>query len=412
MIEAKMMDHLFRHQYGRMVSILTRIFGLDQLEIIEDAVQDTFVSALRTWRNQIPENPEAWLTKAAKNRAIDLFRKIKAEHNRALKLDSGPATMALNDLFLNHEIEDSQLRMIFTACHPDINVKDQIAFALKTISGFSTKEIASALLVKEETIRKRLLRSRKQIQELSLSFEIPSGKELPKRLDVVLEVVYLIFNEGFHSNRKDMLIRHDLCGEAIRLCQLLLKQDYLRHDAVYALLALLCFHASRLESKVNDQGDIIDLKNQDRTKWNTELIALANTAMNRAVINNNFSTYHYEAAIAAEHLKVKTFEATNWNKILMWYEKLYEILPSAFNLLNTAIVLLQLNKLNTASKILKDLNPSDLEQRAYLYYGAYSEYFKLTNQNTKAVSCLDKALMLVNNEAEKTYLQSKRANFF
>lgn len=408
MIEEKMMDHLFRHQYGRMVSILTRIFGLDQLEIIEDAVQDTFVSALRTWRNQIPENPEAWLTKAAKNRAIDIFRKIKAEHNRALKLESGPATMALNDLFLDHEIEDSQLRMIFTACHPNINPEDQIAFALKTISGFSTKEIASALLVKEETVRKRLMRSRKLIQEQGLSFEIPNGKELPRRLDIVLEVVYLIFNEGFHSNRKDILIRHDLCGEAIRLCRLLLKQDYLRQDVVYALLALLCFHASRLDSKVNEQGDIIDLKNQDRTNWNAGLIALANTAMNRAVLNDNFSTYHYEAAIAAEHLKAKTFEVTNWEKILMWYEKLYEIQPSAFNLLNSAIVRLQLKDFDSVHEVLKGLNPNDLEQRAYLYYGTYSEYYKLTNQNIEAIKCIDKALALVINDAEKAYFEKKK----
>ncbi len=190
------LDHLFRHQYGKMVSILTRIFGLANLEIIEDAVQDTFIKAMVAWRNGMPENPEAWLTKAAKNRTIDLFRKLSADKKRLPKITSGPSAIALNDLFLDTEIEDSQLRMIFTACHPILNPKDQLSFALKTVSGFSAKEIASALLLKEETVKKRLMRARKSIAEQNVSFQIPQGKDLPERLSRVLEVLYLIFNEG------------------------------------------------------------------------------------------------------------------------------------------------------------------------------------------------------------------------
>ena len=153
MTHQKIVDHLFRHQYGKMVSILTRIFGLSNIEIIEDAVQDTFTKAILKWRNQVPPNPEAWLTKAARNRAIDLLRQIKAEQTRFTKINSGASAIYLNDLFLDHEIEDSQLRMIFVACHPQLDSKEQIAFALKTISGFSTMEIAAALLTKEETIK-------------------------------------------------------------------------------------------------------------------------------------------------------------------------------------------------------------------------------------------------------------------
>ena len=226
------MDHLFRHHYGKMVSVLTRIFGLSNLEIVEDAVQDTFIKALTAWRINPPENPEAWLTKAAKNRVIDIFRKLNAEQKRIPKLENGPASLAINELFLDDEIEDSQLRMIFTACHPVLNSKDQIAFALKTISGFSTKEIASALLLKEETIKKRLMRARKSIAEKELSFEIPQGKELPKRLNRVIESLYLTFNEGFHSNKKDLLVRKELCGEAMRLCKLLKKNEYTKTNTV------------------------------------------------------------------------------------------------------------------------------------------------------------------------------------
>lgn len=208
------MDHLFRHHYGKMVSVLTRIFGLAHLETIEDAIQDTFIKALSAWRKQQPEYPEAWLTQAAKNRVLDIFRKLKSEKQRAHSFSSGMEARAINELFLDTEIKDSQLRMIFTACHPSLAPSEQIAFSLKTISGFSTREIASALLTKEETVKKRLSRARKTIKSRELSFEIPSGKELPKRTSSVLEVLYLIFNEGFHSNRTDILIRKELCSES------------------------------------------------------------------------------------------------------------------------------------------------------------------------------------------------------
>ncbi|MEE9408474.1 MAG: sigma-70 family RNA polymerase sigma factor [Polaribacter sp.] len=188
-METKLIDHLFRHHSGKMVSVLTRIFGLSNLEIIEDAVQDTFLKASITWRKQQPENPEAWLTKAAKNRVVDIFRKLKSEQKHFPEIKAGMSSIAINELFLDTEIEDAQLRMIFTACHPKLNAKDQIVFALKTISGFSTKEIASALLSKEETIKKRLLRARKTIKGRNLEFKIPIGIELSERIENVLKVI-------------------------------------------------------------------------------------------------------------------------------------------------------------------------------------------------------------------------------
>lgn len=406
--EAKLIDHLFRHQHGKMVSILTRIFGLSHLETIEDAVQDTFAQAILTWRNQIPDNPEAWLTKAAKNRAIDLLRKIKADHNRIDRLGGGPSAIAFDNLFLEHEIEDSQLRMIFTACHPSLNPKDQIAFALKTIAGFSTREIASALLLKEATIKKRLTRARQAIAERSISFTLPDKNRLPKRLERALEVIYLIFNEGFHSNRKDLLIRQDLCGEAIRLCKMILKKDRLRSGDVYALFALMCFHAARLESRTEERKEIIDLKRQDRSKWYGPLILLGHQAMEKAVETQEFSTYHYEAAIAAEHLKAKTFESTDWNKILKWSESLHEIQPTPLTATNMAFVLLQLGQSEEAFRVLKSVNPGKLEQREYLYYGTMAEYYARIGSPKDAVAYLDKAVALVNNESEKRFLMRKR----
>lgn len=409
MSKDKLIDHLFRHQYGKMVSILTRLFGLEHLEIIEDAVQDTFIKAMQTWRSELPENPEGWLTQAAKNRAIDLFRKLTAEKKRVPNIISGPASMTISELFLDTEIEDSQLRMIFTACHPKLNPKDQIAFALKTISGFSSKEIAAALLQNPETVKKRLSRARKFIKTQKLSFQIPNAKELPERLNRVLEILYLIFNEGFHSNKKEVLVRKELCGEAIRLCQMLLKNNYTRQPSSYALFALMCFQSARLDSKLNELEEIIDLKNQDRSKWHFPLIQLGHHAMQKAVETKNYSAYHFEAAIVAEHLNAPSFEQTNWTKILFWYQKLYELQANPILLLNMAIVKLQLNDFEGTQQLLDSIELKKLEQRTYLYYGAYAEYYSQKGEFAKAVANIDKALKLVHNDVEKQYLFKKKA---
>ena len=403
-----LINHLFRHQYGKMVSVLTRLFGLSYLETIEDAVQDTFVKAMLKWRVQIPDHPEAWLIKAAKNRAIDLLRKIKADDNRLLKLESGPSVIAINDLFLSHEIEDSELRMIFTACHPILNPKDQIAFALKTIAGFSNKEVAAALLLKEETVKKRLTRARKTIKDSSISFSIPSKKDMKFRLDRVHEVLYLIFNEGFHSTKAEMLIRKELCGEAIRLCKMILKKEHLRTGTGYALFALFCFHSARIETKLMDDETLIDLKKQDRSKWHFPLIYLGNDAMSKSMDYDDVSTYHLEAAIAAEHLKAKSFEATDWNKILSIYQVIYETQTTPFAAMNIAIVLLQLNREEEALAMLDTINPQKLEKRAYLYYGIKAEYYILKKEVRLAVECIDIALTQVSNRSEKKYLEEKK----
>lgn len=404
-----MIDHLFRHQYGKMVSILTRIFGLQHLEMIEDAVQDTFIRAMMSWRTQIPDNPEAWLTQAAKNRILDLLRKLNADQKRELKIANGSSSLAINELFLEHEIGDSQLRMIFTACNPVLNPKDQIAFSLKTISGFSSQEIAASLLLKEETVKKRLIRARKAIKQANLSFEIPMGQELSRRLIRVLEVIYLIFNEGFHSNKKNILIREDLCGEALRLCKLVRQNPNTATPDAHALFALLCFHSARLKSKVNEQQEIISLRLQDRSTWYRPLILLGHSAMNQAVETDTFSVYHYEAAIASEHLKAKTYEDTNWDQILIWYEQLQKISPSVFTQLNIAAIHIQRESFQQAEDYLKSIDPQKLEQRSYLYFATHADLLKNQGDFEGARKELDHAIDLCSNEVEKQYLLKKRS---
>lgn len=407
MSDQRIVDHLFRHHYGKMVAILTRFFGLAHIETIEDAVQDTFIKATLQWRKQLPDNPEAWLTRVAKNRTIDLLRSIQAEKHRIEKHYSGPSSIPFNELFLDHEIADSQLRMIFVACHPNLKPQEQIAFALKTISGFSTREIAAALLTKEDTITKRLQRARKTIIKNNVQFVFPDRKHLQHRLDRVMKVVYLTFNEGFHSANTDVLVREDLCGEAIRLCKLLIQREEFRSGSLYALFALLCFHAARLKSKTDHQNEIVDIREQDRSLWHYPMIEMANRAMYKTQDYDDVSIYHYEAAIAFEHVRAKTFDATNWANILTWYSKLYELQPSSFALLNMAIVHLQMNALNEAKEILDDLESDALGQRKYLYWGSLAEYFVKRGDNILAKSYFEQAIEATSNGLERRYLQKK-----
>jgi RNA polymerase sigma-70 factor (ECF subfamily) len=391
-----------------MVAILCRVFGLEHLETIEDAVQDTFIRAMTAWRQGLPANPEAWLTKAAKNRVIDLFRTINSERDRYTQL-SGPEAIVVDQLFLDHEIADSQLRMIFTACHPALDPRDQIAFALKAIGGFSGKEIASALLLKEETVKKRLSRARKAIAAKAISFEIPLGDQLNLRMVRVLEVIYLLFNEGFHSAKKEIVVRKELCGEALRLCKMLIDNPATSHPDAQALCALLCFHSSRLDSKINDANEIMDLRLQDRSKWYFPLIAAGNELMHRATAQqSSFSIYHYEAAIASEHLQARRFEETNWKQILYWYQQLETLAPSPFNLLNMAVVSIQQGDFPAAKKLLESIHQEALEQRGYLYFGCWAEYYKQTGNTSEATLHYDKSISLVTNEVEKQYLIKKR----
>lgn len=407
-MDTRIVDHLFRHQYGKMVAILTSFFGLEQLEMVEDAVQDTFVKATLQWRETLPENPEAWLLKAAKNRAIDLIRKIRAERNRYTKIASGSAAIQINEIFLDHEIEDSQLRMIFVACHPALSPEEQLAFALKTISGFSMQEIASALLLKEATIKKRLVRARKAMVEKQIKLSYPDPQEIDQRMAGVLQTIYLIFTEGFHSAKKDQLISKDLCGEALRLCRLLLKKENFRSGSVYALFALICFHTSRLESKISADNELVDLEHQDRSKWYLPLIILGNDALLKATEYSDRSAYHYEAAIAAEHVQAIRFENTDWNRILELYEQLYARQPTDSTLLSMATIHLQLGQLEKAKDLLDTISQSKLARRNYLLKGCYAEYYYRSGNRSLAITAMNNAIALCTNELEKRYLEKKK----
>jgi len=275
----KVVEHLFRREAGRITSVLTRIFGIENIELAEDVVQDTLLKALQQWPyNGIPDNPSAWLFRSAKNKAVDILRHNKLNQKYSAELAECINSEwifggKINEFFSENEIKDDQLRMIFTCCHPELPAESQIALALKNLCGFSISEIAKAFLTNEATITKRLSRAKDKIRESVIKFEIPAGPELDVRLKNVLSTLYLLFNEGYNSSKQDILIREDLIDEAIRLAEILIEHPLTEKPEVSALLALMYLHYARTPARIDDRGNILLLKDQDRNLWNRKLIA-------------------------------------------------------------------------------------------------------------------------------------------
>jgi RNA polymerase sigma factor (sigma-70 family) len=403
-------DHLFRQESGKMVAILAKLLGLQNLEAAQDIAQDTLLQAMSSWRYAgIPANPPAWLMKVAKNKAIDFLRKekrlqaITPSYARLLQSEY-TLTATVNNLFLENEIEDSQLRMIFACCHPAIPVESQIALTLKTLCGLSNTEIAKAFLTTEETVAKRIYRAKEKIKSSGIALEVPVGDKMALRIDAVLKSVYLLFNEGYNSSHPDQLIREDLCSEAIRLCHLLTGQKSTNHPRVKALLSLLCFQASRLGARLDDKGNIIVLKYQDRNKWYRPLIQKGFDYLDAAAEPFEESPYHLEAAIASLHAAAPSFEKTDWKTIYNLYELLYKMQPNAVVALNKAIASAYAVSIVNALKELQQIK--GLEHH-HLYYASIGEmYFDLENRGT-AKDFFNKALLLTSSAVEKKLLQQK-----
>lgn len=409
----KLADHLFRHESGKMVAVLTRIFGLTNIEMAEDIVQDAFMQALKEWSFKMPPNPSAWLMAVAKNKAIDIIRRERYKENYAKESAAEMQTEynsvpIIENLFMKNEIKDSQLRMIFACCHPALSYADQIAFTLKICSGFSIDEIAAALLTNKETIKKRIHRARKLIAEKNLKFDIPLGNDLKKRLDTVLHSIYLLFNEGYNSSNKSDLIRKDLCEEAIRLALMLTENEFISQPKCYALVALMTLLASRFESRLDENEEIILLEEQDRSKWSADLIQLGLRYLNQSSDGNEVSDYHIEAAIVAEHSIAKNFSETNWERILYLYDILKEINPSPVVLLNRAIVI---GKIYGANQAIEEINfIHDIEKLAssnHLFSAVIGEMHKQNNNIPEAVKYFETALTLTNSNTEKKLIQKK-----
>ena len=408
----QLVDHLFRHESGKMVAVLCRLLGFDNLETAQDIVQDSLLQAMNRWRfGSIPDNPSAWLYRVAKNRAIDYlrrekkFRQIAPQYAYLLQSEYSLSSTVTN-LFAENEIEDSQLRMMFACCHSSIAEESQVAIVLKTLCGLSTTEISKAFISTDETISKRIYRAREKIKTELITLEVPGSHELPVRLDAVLKSLYLMFNEGYNSSHPDQFIRKDLCEEAIRLCFLLTQNNLTRFPRTYALLALMHFQASRLNARMDTKGKIILLKYQDRSNWNHAMIQKGFELLELAAEPFETSTYHFEAAIASLHAAAPSIELTDWKSIYHLYERLYQFHPNPVIALNKAIASAYAISKENAMVELKQVK--GLENH-HLYYASLGEICFELLQMSEARTYFEQALQYTASHSEQQLLREKIA---
>lgn len=408
-------DHLFRHESGKLVAVLTKIFGPQNLELAEDVVQDTLIKALEHWKfHGVPQNPSAWLFTAARNKALDVVRREKYHREFAtdvkLLLQSEQAAQLVFDQWMNSTpIEDEQLRMMFVCCHPSLPEEAQVALILKTLCGFSVAEIAHAFVTNEETISKRLYRARQQFREEHIAFELPGANALRERLSNVSTAIYLLFNEGYNSTEHDSLIREDLVEESLRLAKMLVDHPLTSVSETNALLALFCFQAARLYTRVDKAGQLVQLRDQDRTQWNQSLIGRGIYYMQRAYAARELSTYFAEAAIAHEHCVAKNYESTNWERIVQWYDWLYQAKPDPVIALNRAIAFAEVHGAEEALHELAALENNTTLEKYYLYYATKAELYLRLGNKIQARENFEAAIELTNSAIEKISLHRRLA---
>lgn len=335
----ELLPHLFRQEYAKMTAVLCRHFGLKHIEIAEDLASDTFLKAAENWAlNGIPENPEAWLYTVAKNKARDYFKHVtvfEKQVQNAIKPDEARDEYDIE--FSIKNISDSQLAMIFAVCNPANSAEAQICLALQVLCGFSIEEIAHAFLSKPETIKKRLYRARSNLRNDRFRIEALSESQIKARLHPVLKTLYLLFNEGYFSGTHNRLIRQELCSEALRLALVLTGNRHTNTPQTNALLALMCFQASRLDARTNAQGETVLFEEQDRTLWDKTLIEKGHYYLVEACQGNEVSKYHLEAGIAYWH--TTPADQNKWQHILELYDQLIRIEYSPVTALNRVFAL-------------------------------------------------------------------------
>ena len=410
---ARLTEHLFREQAGKLVSVLTGIFGIERLQLAEDVVQEAMVRALRTWPYRgIPENPAGWLIQTAKNLALDVIRREKTFEAKQPQivawLEQWPneSATAESPRFEN-ELRDGRLRLMFACCHPLLAQEAQSALALKTLCGFGTEEIAKAFLTTEAAVAKRLTRARQRIRELAIPFAIPAGEELGRRLEGVLQVIYLLFNEGYKASRGDHLIREDLCREAIRLGALLAEHPAGDQPQTHALLALMLLNAARLPERTDAEGNILRLEEQNRTKWNREMVGRGMFHLHNSAHGNHVSAYHLQAAIAACHCAATDYESTDWPRIVLLYDRLLEIDPSPVVALNRAVAVAKAHGPEAGIEAVKNIRDANHLQSYHLLHAVLGDFEKELGHFAAAAGHFKRALKLTGLTSEQDFLLTR-----
>lgn len=372
----ELVANLFRHEAGRLVAGLGRLFGPGNVDLAEDVVQDTLAAALEAWRYQVPDNPSAWLTRAARNRAIDVLRR-RSTHRRfaeehAVDLSSGwTASFTISEAQAERTADENQLRMMLTLCHPELNGDTHVALVLKYLCGFSAKELADAFLSTEETTNKRLARGKAKLRGLGSLVPVDELTDATGSAQAsLLRALYLLFNEGYHGNNPSSPIRITLCEEAMRLVAMLIRAARGPVPAAHALAALMHFHFARINGRLDAEGVYVSLEDQDRSLWDAGLIAAGIKHLNQSAEGEALSAYHLEAGIACQHCLGSSVAATDWGQILSLYELLSQIQPSPLIALNVAMVRAMLGESETALSAVAALADEPALQRSPFFWAA------------------------------------------
>ena len=406
-------EHLFRREAGRMVAVLARIFGVHNIALAEDVVQDAFCRALEVWKFRgIPENPSAWLMATAKNRALDILRRERTartyEPELARWLESEwTLAPAVAEQFGANEIKDDQLRMMFSCCHPKLAEEAQVALILNVLCGFSMAEIASAFVCSNAAIEKRISRAKKVLAGSKNLFEFHAANDFAARLSAVQRALYLLFNEGYHSASAVSAVRADLCHEAMRLAGLLLEHPVAATPATHALLALMCLNLARLPSRFDESGDLQSLSEQNRSGWDRKLIAEGQLLLDRSATGKELSQYHVEAAIAAVHSNAAKVEDTDWAAIVSLYDTLMTIRPSPVVALNRAIAVAQLQGPERGLEEIREIADSERFESYPFYAAALGELELRSGRRELARTHFEEALRLSRNSAERRFFERR-----
>jgi RNA polymerase sigma-70 factor (ECF subfamily) len=397
-----LVEHLFRHEAGRLLAGLGRRLGLEHLDLAEESVQDALVQALRQWPLAgVPPNPAAWLARTAHSRALDRLRRKAADVRARAALERPTAAQPPD----GDEQLDDQLAMIFACCHPALAAEAQVALTLKAVCGFGTAEVGRAFLLDEPAVAQRIVRAKRALREQAVALAVPPPAELAQRLDAVLHVLYLLFNEGYSAHRGADLVRHDLCEEALRLGLLLARRPDTAQPKVHALVALMFFQGSRLPARVDDDGDLLLLADQDRAKWDQRLIAAGMRHLDRASAGDELTTYHIEAGIAAIHAQAESESATDWPRLLWLYDRLRERSPTPVVELNRAVAL---SRVEGPAAALGALEPLAWPLRGYyLLHATRADLLRRLGHRDEAAAAYRAALACPCSEPERRFLMSR-----
>ena len=405
---SQVVEHFFRHETGRLHGALIRLLGPDNLALAEDVAQGALLQAMRAWSiGGVPDNPSAWITRVAMNLARDALRHQRMSQSKESAIvtfleQRAPEPAALIDD--EREIRDDALRLMFVCCHPVLGPDAQVALALKVLCGFSTGEVAQAFLSSEAAIEKQLTRARQRIRESGVGFEIPEGEELTSRLEGVLAALYLLFNEGYKASAGERLIREDLCQEAVRLCSLLVAHPAGRTPRSHALLALMLFNAARFPSRVDEQGDLLRLHEQDRSRWDQQVITSGLTHLAMAAQGGDLSEYHLQAGIAACHCLAADAASTDWARIVSLYDELLRQRPSPVIALNRAVAVAHLSGPQAGLDALAAMPRRDRLESHHLLHAVEGELHWRLGRHEAAAQSFRRALRLSPTAPEQVHL--------